>query len=116
MCFDYARNLYRDEFIDFPPHTSSRALSRFFHGPNHHSYGFSSRENNFVPRCFGYSPRSHRGDHPPRSHDFRTGGFYTRFELRHLNGLRFLHRGSCPTHSNGELQKTMKTSSGCMVM
>jgi hypothetical protein len=40
--FDYARNLYRDEFIDFPPCTSSRASSRFFHGPNHHSYGFGS--------------------------------------------------------------------------
>jgi hypothetical protein len=29
--FDYARNSYRDEFIDFLPHTSSRASSRFFH-------------------------------------------------------------------------------------
>jgi hypothetical protein len=50
MRFDYARNSYRDEFIDFLPrsysralpHTSSRALSRFSHGPNHHSYGFGS--------------------------------------------------------------------------
>jgi hypothetical protein len=41
---DYARNLYRDEFSDFPscsfsrdlPHTSSHALSRFSYGPNHH--------------------------------------------------------------------------------
>jgi hypothetical protein len=40
--FDYARNLYRDVFIDFLPHTSSHALSRFFHGPNHCSYGFGS--------------------------------------------------------------------------
>jgi hypothetical protein len=31
--FDYARNSYRDEFIDFLPRTSSRALPRFFHGP-----------------------------------------------------------------------------------
>jgi hypothetical protein len=46
--FDYARNSYRDEFSDFPPHsyscasphTSSCALSCFPHGPNHHSYGF----------------------------------------------------------------------------
>jgi hypothetical protein len=55
---DYARNSYRDEFIDFPPcsyshvpprscsrtlpHTSPRALPRVSHGPNHHSYGFGS--------------------------------------------------------------------------
>jgi hypothetical protein len=55
---DYARNSYRDEFIDFLPcsyshvlphsyshalpHTSSRALSHFSHGPNHRSYGFGS--------------------------------------------------------------------------
>jgi hypothetical protein len=40
--FDYARNSYRDEFVDFPPHTSSRALPHFFHGNNHRSYGFGS--------------------------------------------------------------------------
>jgi hypothetical protein len=47
---DYARNSYRDEFIDFLPHsqsralphTSSRALSYCSHGPNHRSYGFDS--------------------------------------------------------------------------
>jgi hypothetical protein len=53
---EYARNSYRDEFIDFPPHsyshvlprfysrasprTSSRAFPQFSYGPNHHSYGF----------------------------------------------------------------------------
>jgi hypothetical protein len=49
-CFDYARNSYHDELSDFLPrsfscalpHTSSRALPRFSHGPNHHSYGFGS--------------------------------------------------------------------------
>jgi hypothetical protein len=41
-CLDYAKNSYRDEFIDFPPHTSSRASPLFFHGPNHRSYGFGS--------------------------------------------------------------------------
>jgi hypothetical protein len=48
--FDYARNSYRDEFSDFSlrsfsralPHSSSRALSHFSHGPNHRSYGFGS--------------------------------------------------------------------------
>jgi hypothetical protein len=53
---EYARNSYRDEFIDFPPRsyshippcsyshalprTFSRALPQFAHGPNHRSYGF----------------------------------------------------------------------------
>jgi hypothetical protein len=52
---EYARDSYRDEFIDFPPRsyshvpprfyshaphrTFSRALSQFAHGPNHRSYG-----------------------------------------------------------------------------
>jgi hypothetical protein len=39
------------------------SLSHFSHGPNHGSYVFGSRENNFVPRRFGYDPHSHRGDH-----------------------------------------------------
>jgi hypothetical protein len=61
---EYARDSYRDEFIDFPPrsyshvppcfysrasprtfshalpHTSFGALPQFAHGPNHRSYGF----------------------------------------------------------------------------
>jgi hypothetical protein len=36
-CFEYARNLYRDEFIEFLSCTSSRASPHFFHGPNHRS-------------------------------------------------------------------------------
>jgi hypothetical protein len=48
--FEYDRNLYRDEFLDFlprsysraSPRTSSRTLSHFSHGPNHRSYGFGS--------------------------------------------------------------------------
>jgi hypothetical protein len=40
--FDYARNSYRDEVINFLPHTSSRSSPHFFHGPNHRSYGFGS--------------------------------------------------------------------------
>jgi hypothetical protein len=39
---DYTRNSYHDEFIDFPPHFSSHALSHFSHGPNHRSYDFGS--------------------------------------------------------------------------
>jgi hypothetical protein len=61
---EYARDSYRNEFIDFSPHsyshvpprfysraslrtfsralprTSSGALPQFAHGPNHRSYGF----------------------------------------------------------------------------
>jgi hypothetical protein len=40
MRFYYVTNSYRDEFIDFLPCSYSRAPSRFFHGPNHRSYGF----------------------------------------------------------------------------
>jgi hypothetical protein len=39
MHFDYARNLYRDDFIGFLPCTSSCASSRFFHGPIAHGFG-----------------------------------------------------------------------------
>jgi hypothetical protein len=55
---EYARNSYRDEFINFPPHSYSHAPSHFYsrasphtsshvfpqfsYGPNHHSYGFGS--------------------------------------------------------------------------
>jgi hypothetical protein len=70
MCFDYARNSHRDEFIDFSPrsysralpHTYSHALPQFFHGSNHRSYVFGSEENRFVPRHFGYGPRPYHGD------------------------------------------------------
>jgi hypothetical protein len=121
--FEYARNSYRDELFDFPPHsysrasprTSSRALSHFSHGPNHHSYGFGSRENNFVTRHFGYNPRPHRGDRFSHRHGFPARDSYTRFEPRHLNGPHFPHRFSCPTDSKGEVQKTVKTYSGHMV-
>jgi hypothetical protein len=80
-----------NEFFDFLPHsnscalpcTSSHALSHFSHGPNHHAYGFGSRENSFVPRCFGCGPRPHRGDRFLRRHGFPTREFYTHFEPRH---------------------------------
>jgi hypothetical protein len=82
MHAEYARDSYRDEFIDFSPrsyshalprfyshaspHTFSRALPRtssraspqFAHGPNHRSYGFGPQENRFELRRFGYvTPR-----------------------------------------------------------
>jgi hypothetical protein len=42
MRFDFARNSYHNEFIDFLPHSYCYALSRFFHKPNHRSYDFGS--------------------------------------------------------------------------
>jgi hypothetical protein len=113
--FDYARNSYRNEFIDFLPCTSSRASSHFFHGPNHRSYSFGSGENDFVPRHFGYGPHSHHCDRPPHRHDFPAGGSYTSFEPRHMDDPHFSRHHSRPTSSNGEVEKTVKTSSGHMV-
>jgi hypothetical protein len=136
---EYARDSYRDEFTDFPPHsyshvpprfysrasprtfsralprTSSSALPQLAHGPNHRSYGFDPRENRFEPRRFGYGPRPHHGDRFPCRPSFPAGGSFTHFEPRHLDGPRFPRRGSCPTQPSGEVQKTVKTSSGCMV-
>jgi hypothetical protein len=120
---EYARNSYRDEFPDFlprsysrtSPRTSSCALSRFSHGPNHRSYGFGSRENSFVPRRFGYGPHPHHGDHFSHRHGFPAGGSYTYFKPRHLDGPYFPRRGSRHTGLKGEVQKTIKTSSGHLV-
>jgi hypothetical protein len=136
---EYARDSYRDEFIDFPPHsyshvpprfysrfsprtfsrvlprTSSSASPQFAHGPNHRSYGFGPRENRFKPIHFGYGPRPHRGDRFPCRPSFPAGGSFPHFEPRHLDGPRFPHRDSRPTRPSGEVQRTIKTSSGHMV-
>jgi hypothetical protein len=68
-----------------------------------------------VPRHFSYGPRPHRGVHFPHRSDFPAGGSCTHFEPRHLDGPCFPRRGSYPTGSNGEVLKTIKTSSGHMV-
>jgi hypothetical protein len=68
-----------------------------------------------VPRRIANDPCSHCGDCFPCRHDFSTAGSDTRFEPRHLDGPHFLYHGSHPTGSNGEVQKTVKTSSGHMV-
>jgi hypothetical protein len=128
---EYGRDSYRDEFINFPPRsyshvpprfysrasprTFSRALPQFAHGPNHRSYGFSPRENRLEPRRFGYGPRPHHGDHFPRRPGFPSGGSFPHFELRHLDGPRFPRHGSCPTRPSGEVERTVKASSGHMV-
>jgi hypothetical protein len=136
---EYARDSYRDVFIDFPPRsyshvpprfysrtsprtfsralprTSSSASPQFAHGPNHHSYDFGPRENRLEPRRFGYGPHPHRGDYFLRRPGFSTGGSFPHFELRHLDGPRFPRRGSRPTRPSGEVQRTVKTSFGRMV-
>jgi hypothetical protein len=128
---EYARNSYRDEFIDFlpcsyshvpprfysraSPHTFSSALSQFAYGPNHRSYGFGPQENRFKPRRFDYGPRPHHSACFPRRSDFPTGGSFPHFEPRNLDGSRFPRHGSCPTRPSGEVQRTVKTSSGRMV-
>jgi hypothetical protein len=113
--FAYARNSYRNEFIDFPSRSYSCAPSHYFHGATHRQYGFGSRENRFVLRHFGYDSCPHCGDYFPRRHGFAAGESYTHFEPRHLDSPHFLYHGSRPTGSNGEVQNTMKTSSGHMV-
>jgi hypothetical protein len=136
---EYARDSYRDEFIDFPPRsyshvpprfysrasprtfsralsrTSSSALPQFTHRPNHRSYGFGPRENRLKLRRFGYGPRPHRGDRFSHRPGFPAGGSFPHFESRHLDGSRFPRRGSCPTRLSGKVQRTVKTSSAHMV-
>jgi hypothetical protein len=136
---EYARDSYRDEFIDFPPRsyshvpprfysrasprtfsralprTSSSASAQFAYGPNHRSYDFGPRENRFEHISFGYGPRPHRGDRFPRRPGFPARESFPHFESRHLDDPRFPRRGSHPTRPSCEVQRTVKTSSGRMV-
>jgi hypothetical protein len=68
-----------------------------------------------VHRRFGYNPRPHRGECFPHRLGFPTGGFHTCFKLKHLDGPCFPRCDSHPTHSNTDVQKIVKTSSGRMV-
>jgi hypothetical protein len=68
-----------------------------------------------MPKRFGYGPRPHRGDRFPRRPDFPTGGSYTHFEPRHLDGQHFPCCGSRPTQPSSRVQRTVKTSSGSTV-
>jgi hypothetical protein len=68
-----------------------------------------------MPRCFGYGSRPNYGDRTPRRHGFPVERSYTHFEPKHLDGPRFSRCGSRPTGSNGEVQKTVKTSLGRMI-
>jgi hypothetical protein len=128
---EYARDSYRDEFIDFLPRSCSHvpprfyscasprafscALPQFAHGPNHRSYGFGPRENRFEPKCFGYVPYPHRGNRFLRMPGFLTGGSFPHFEPRHLDDTCFSRHGSRSDRPSGEVQRTVKTSSDRMV-
>jgi hypothetical protein len=68
-----------------------------------------------VSRHVGYSPHPHHGDHFLRRPSFLSRGSHTHFETRDLDGPCFPHHGTCPIGSCGEVQKTVKTSSGRMV-
>jgi hypothetical protein len=68
-----------------------------------------------VPGRFGVDSRSHCGVCPLHMHGFPARGVYSHFEPSRLDGTRFPCRGSHPTHSNGEVQRIVKTSSGRMV-
>jgi hypothetical protein len=113
---NYARNSYHDEFTDFPPQFSSRALSHFSHGPNYRSYGFALQESSLMPGSFGVDPRSHRGVPPPRRHSFPARGVYSKFEPVALT----VHAFHNVVHVSlaqmvREVQRIVKTLSGHMV-
>jgi hypothetical protein len=68
-----------------------------------------------VSRHFGYDPHPYSGDRFPRRPGFPAGGSHTHLEPRHLEGPCLPCRGSHPSRPNGEVQMTVKTSSGRMV-
>jgi hypothetical protein len=68
-----------------------------------------------VPRCFGYGPCPHRGDHFSRRPGFSAGASHTHLEPKHLDSSHFPRRGSHRTGSSGEVLKTVETSSNRMV-
>jgi hypothetical protein len=68
-----------------------------------------------VPRRFGYGPHPHRSDCFPRRPGFLAGGSHTHTEPRHLDGTQFPRHGSRPIGPNGEVQRTVKTTSSRMV-
>jgi hypothetical protein len=102
---DYVRNSNHDEFIDFLPHFSSRALSHLSHGPNHLSYGFGSLESGLVLGCFDINPHSHHDVLPLCRDGFPAGDVYYHFEPSLFDVPHFPHHDSRPTRSNCEVQR-----------
>jgi hypothetical protein len=72
-------------------------------------------ERTVESRRFGYGIHPHHGDYFSRRPGFPAGGSYTHLESRHLDGPHFPHHGSHPTRPSGEVQMTVKTSSGRMI-
>jgi hypothetical protein len=72
-------------------------------------------ESGLVPGCFGVDPLSHHGVCPPRRHGLPVRGVYSHFEPSRFDDPLFPHRGSCPTRSNGEVERIVTTSLGQMV-
>jgi hypothetical protein len=68
-----------------------------------------------VSRRFAYGPHPHYGDHFLRRPSFPARRSHTHPEPRHLDGPHFSRRGSHLTGPNGEVQRTMKTSSSRIV-
>ena len=127
---EYLRDAYHED-LDFPPRFASRATprpNRRSYGyrsienghapprPNHRSYDYGPRENGFVSQRFGSDLRSLcHGDRYPCRHRYPSDGFYPHFESRRFDCPRFPHHGSHPSCSNGEVRRTVFTSSGRMV-
>ena len=102
------RNTRHDEF-EF---SSSRFASRASRGYGHPSYGYNSRESGYMPRLHGYDPRSHRGVRPMQRRGFPQESSYHHFGPRRFDGSRFPHRGNHPARPNGDVHRTVVTSSG----
>jgi hypothetical protein len=81
---EYTRDSYRDEFIDFLPHSYSHALPRFYScaSPRTFPRALPRTSSGALPqfahglnhRSYGYGPRPHHGDHFPRRPGFSVGG------------------------------------------
>jgi hypothetical protein len=64
---------------------------------------------------FDINPHSHHDVRPLCRDGFPAGGVYYHFEPSRFDIPHFPHHDSRPTHSNCEVQRIVKTSSGHMV-
>jgi hypothetical protein len=100
------------------PKQREEAFVCMFCGRAGHLNEFCFRHKRIEKRHFEYARNSYRDeffDFLPRSYSRASPRTSSR-ALPHLShGPRFPRRGSCPTRSNGEVQRTVKTSSGHMV-
>jgi hypothetical protein len=136
---EYARDSYRDEFIDFMPHSYSHVLPRSYSRVSSPTFYVLCLTLLLVP-CLSslidltiahmvlvHERTALSLDALVTTHVlvvvivshiglvFLLEGYSPHFESRHLDGPRFPRRGSRPTRPSGEVQRTVKTSSGRMV-